>query len=137
MLERLTEAQNAHDAERMAVCFAEDYRSSQPAHPGREFTGRAQVLANWTAVFQGVPDFRGDLVTHVREGSTEWGELSWHGHHTDGSTFAMCGVIILTVRDGLIADARLYVEPVDRGDEDIEAAVETLYRPPTSADENT
>lgn len=132
MLERLTEAQNAHDAEQMASCFAEDYRSTQPAHPGRAFTGRAQVLANWTSVFQGVPDFRADLVAHVADGPNEWGELSWHGHHTDGSVFAMRGVIVLTARDDLIAEARLYVEPVDPGDEDIEAAVETLYRPPAA-----
>lgn len=137
MLERLTEAQNAHDAERMASCFAEDYRSTQPAHPGRAFTGRAQVLANWTSVFQGVPDFRADLVAHVADGPSEWGELSWHGHHTDGSVFAMRGVIVLTVRDDLIAEARLYVEPVDPGDEDIEAAVETLYRPPTAGGGST
>jgi ketosteroid isomerase-like protein len=133
MLERLTEAQNAHDAERMASCFADDYRSSQPTHPGRAFTGRAQVLANWTAVFRGVPDFRAELVAHVTDGATEWGELSWHGHHTDGSTFAMRGVIVLTLRDDLIAEARLYVEPVERDHQDIDASVETLYRPPPDA----
>jgi hypothetical protein len=44
----------------------------------------------------------------------------------------MRGVIIATVRDGLIAEARLYMEPVDEGGEDIEAAVEQLYRPPGS-----
>jgi hypothetical protein len=42
----------------------------------------------------------------------------------------MCGVIILTVRDDLISDARLYMEPVESSDEDIETAVATLYRPP-------
>lgn len=130
MLERLTETQNTHDAARMASCFAEDYRSTQPAHPGRAFRGRAQVLSNWTSVFEGVPDFRAELVAHVVDGSTEWGELSWHGHHVDGSAFAMRGVIILAVRDDLIADARLYMEPVESSDEDIETAVATLYRPP-------
>jgi hypothetical protein len=34
------------------------------------------------------------------------------------------------VREGLIAEARLYMEPVDDGGEDIDAAVDKLYRPP-------
>jgi hypothetical protein len=129
MLERLTEAQNSHDAQQMASYFAEDYRSAQPAHPGRAFTGRAQVLANWTSVFTGVPDFHADLLASFRDGDVECGEFDWQGRHTDGSPFAMRGVIIVTVRDDLIADARLYMEPVDISDDDIEAAVEELYRP--------
>jgi hypothetical protein len=135
MLERLTEAQNAHDAARMASYFAEEYLSIQPAHPGRAFNGRAQVLSNWTSVFEGVPDFRGELVATLADGETEWGELAWKGSYTDGSPFAMFGVIIVTVRDDLIAQARLYMEPVDRGDQDIEAAVEELYRPPSDLEE--
>jgi hypothetical protein len=55
--------------------------------------------------------------------------LDWQGQHTDGSPFAMRGVIILTVRDDLIAGARLYMEPVDRSGSDIEASVQELYRP--------
>jgi ketosteroid isomerase-like protein len=132
ILERLTEAQNAHDAERMASFFAESYVSAQPTHPGRAFNGRAQVLTNWSSVFDGVPDFRGEVVATAVDGEVEWAELDWRGRHTDGSPFAMRGVIIATVRDGLIAEARLYMEPVDEGGEDIEAAVEQLYRPPGS-----
>jgi ketosteroid isomerase-like protein len=130
VLERLTEAQNAHDAERMASCFAEDYRSAQPAHPGREFTGRAQVLDNWTSVFAGVPDFRAELVASCADGAVEWGEFDWSGHHTDGSPFAMRGVIVATIHDDLIASARLYMEAVEQAEQDIEAAVEELYHPP-------
>ena len=130
LLERLTEAQNAHDVELFASYFAHDYRSDQPAHPGRRFSGRAQVHENWSSVFAGVPDFRAELVATCREGDVEWGEVSWRGHHTDGSGFAMCGVIIATIRDGRIAAARLYVEPVEVAEEDIAAAVEQLYQPP-------
>ncbi len=32
-LERLSEAVNSDDPERMATLFAEDYASSQPVHP--------------------------------------------------------------------------------------------------------
>ena len=133
ILERLTEAQNAHDARRMASHFADDYDSSQPVHPGRAFKGSAQVLANWTAVFEGVPDFHAELLASCVDGDTEWGEFDWQGQHSDGSPFAMRGVIIVTVRDDLIAGARLYMEPVDRTDQDIEAAVEELSRPPSSS----
>ena len=49
------------------------------------------------------------------EGDVEWGEVDWHGHHIDGSPFEMRGVIIGTIREGLIAKGRLYVEPVEHG----------------------
>ena len=41
IFQRLTDAQNAHDAGLMAECFADDYQSVQPVHPGREFVGNA------------------------------------------------------------------------------------------------
>jgi ketosteroid isomerase-like protein len=130
VLERLVEAQNSRDADRFASYFTDDYRSDQPAHPGRSFSGRAQVLENWTSVFAGVPDFRAELVASCGEGNVEWGEVDWHGHHTDGSPFAMRGVIIATIRDDRIAEGRLYVEPVEHSGADIDASVEQLYRPP-------
>jgi hypothetical protein len=131
MLERLIEAQNSHDARLMASCFAEDYRSTQPVHPARAFRGSAQVLANWTQVFQGVPDFHAELRAVATRGEEEWGEFDWRGRHVDGSPFSMRGVIILVVRDDLIAEGRLYMEPVELDGEGIDAAVEELYGPPT------
>ncbi|MBM6399178.1 nuclear transport factor 2 family protein [Phycicoccus sonneratiae] len=132
--ERLVAAQNAHDPHAFAALFADDYVSEQPAHPGRAFTGRAQVRENWTAVFAGVPDFRAELVAVAGDGEVEWGEVAWSGHHVDGSEFAMSGVIVATLRDGLIASARLFVEPLERGG-DIATAVEETYRPPTARPE--
>src|SRR4051794_4093986 len=113
ILERLTAAQNSHDAELFASYFADDYRSEQPVHPGRAFGGRAQVLQNWSAVFAGVPDFRAELVASFLNDDVEWGEVDWRGHHVDGSPFAMRGVIVATLREDRIASARLYVEPVE------------------------
>jgi ketosteroid isomerase-like protein len=130
MNERLRDATNSHDAERLAAMFAEDYKSTQPLHPQRAFGGRAQVLENWTSVFEGVPDFTSELVASASDGETEWGEWDWHGRHTDGSAFAMRGVTILTVRNDLIVAGRLYMEPVDVDGGDIEAAVQDLYKPP-------
>jgi ketosteroid isomerase-like protein len=129
MLVRLRDATNSHDARRVASLFAEDYRSAQPVHPGRAFGGRAQVFENWSSVFQGVPDFTSELVASSVDGDTEWGEWEWRGHHADGSPFAMRGITVLIVRDDLIAEARLYMEPVYPRGEDIDAAVQELYKP--------
>lgn len=131
MQERLRDATNSHDAERMAALFAEDYRSASPAHPERAFVGRAQVLANWTSVFEGVPDFTSELLSSSVDGDTEWGEWDWRGRHTDGSAFAMRGVIIVVVSDDLVTEAHLYMEPVDVGGGDIDVAVQELYKPPS------
>ena len=130
MLERLEQAWNAHDAAAVAALSAEDYVSDQPAHPGRAFTGRAQVLTNWTSVFEGVPDFRAELLACSIDGDTEWGEWDWTGHHRDHSSFAIRGITVFTVRDGLIASARLYMEPVDQAADDIDDAVRELYQSP-------
>jgi ketosteroid isomerase-like protein len=73
MVRRLAAAWNAHDARRVASLFAEGYRSAQPVHPSRGFGGSAQVLENWTAVFEGVPDFVAELVDVSITGTTEWG----------------------------------------------------------------
>jgi ketosteroid isomerase-like protein len=88
------------------------------------------VLDNWSSVFDGVPDFSSELVAASGDGEVEWGEWHWHGHHVDGSLFAMRGVTIFVVRDGLIAEGRLYMEPVQADSGDINAAVQELYKPP-------
>jgi ketosteroid isomerase-like protein len=130
VLERLKDAVNAHDAQRLASLMAQDYQSTQPLHPNRGFGGSAQVFENWSSVFEGVPDFSAELVASSVDGEIEWGEWHWHGHHVDGSPFAMRGVTIFVVRDGLIAEGRLYMEPVEAGGGDIESAVQELYKPP-------
>ena len=131
MMEQLRDATNAHDAEHLASLFAADYRSVQPVHPGRGFGGSTQVLENWSSVFHGVPDFHSELLASSVDGDTEWGEWSWQGHHADGSVFAMRGVTIFVMSDGVVVEGRLYLEPVDAGGGDIRDAVEELYKPPT------
>jgi hypothetical protein len=76
---------------------------------------------------RGVPDFSSELVASAVNGETEWGESYWRGHHTDGSAFAMRGV----VRDGLVVEGRLYMEPVEVDSGDIDVAVQELYKPPS------
>jgi ketosteroid isomerase-like protein len=118
--ERLAAAFNAHDIDAFVALFASDYESEQPAHPDRAFTGSEQVRKNWSEVFAGVPDFRAELLRASADGDTEWSEWRWTGTGLD-----MAGVMLLGVRDGLIAWARLYVEPVEHG-EGIEAAVREM-----------
>jgi ketosteroid isomerase-like protein len=123
----LAEAMNAHDLDAFVALFAPDYDSRQPAHPDRAFVGSDQVRKNWSAMFAGVPDFRADLIATAGDADTLWSEWRWHGTHTDGSPFDMAGVLVGGVRDGRLAWARLYVEPVETG-EGIEAAVRDLSR---------
>ncbi len=127
-MERLRDASNAHDPAGMAALFAQDYDSAQPVHPGRAFVGAAQVLANWTEVFDAVPDFVSELIASSTDGDTEWAEWRWLGTHSDGSPFAMRGVTVFLVRDGSIAAGRLYMEPVDDSGGDVAAEIEGTFR---------
>ncbi|MFL6205728.1 MAG: nuclear transport factor 2 family protein [Acidimicrobiales bacterium] len=131
VMERLGAAMNAHDLEAFVSLFSADYQSEQPAHPNRAFRGADQVRDNWTAVFAGVPDLVAELLTSANIGDgVEIGEWSWHGTHTDGSDFAMRGVIVAGVKDEQIGWARLYMEPVERSGPDIGQMVRETYRPP-------
>jgi ketosteroid isomerase-like protein len=124
---RLRDAINAHDAAAMAALFSSEYRSEQPLHPRRGFGGRDQVAANWTQMFDGVPDLQVGVVKETTDGTTSWSEWVWHGAHQDGSPFLMKGVTVMGLReDGLIAWARLYMEPVEQGGAAIEESVRHL-----------
>ena len=48
------------------------------------------------------------------------------GTHADGSALEMAGVIVGGVRDGRLAWARLYLEPVERAGAGIDAAVRSM-----------
>ena len=124
---RLAAAQNRHDAEGMAACFAPDYRSEQPAHPNRGFGGPEQVAANWTQFFAAVPDLATEVVDSATDGRTTWTEWDTRGHYSDGSAFAMRGVTLMGLNDDdLIAWARFYMEPVEQDGTGIEETVQQL-----------
>ena len=81
-------------------------------------------------MFRGVPDLRAQVLAEITDGATSWSEWIWSGHHRDGSPFEMRGVTILGVDDdGLIAEARLYMEPVERDGAAIDEAVRRLAKP--------
>jgi ketosteroid isomerase-like protein len=134
VIERLLVAMNQHDLDAAAALVAEDYRSEQPAHPGRAFVGRAQMRANWEAMFAGIPDFHAELCRSVQDGDTTWSEWRWSGTRADGQPFAVRGVTLFQTRAGLIVAGRLYMEDVDTGADGVEESVRArsgrLPRPP-------
>lgn len=130
LTDRLLAALNAHDLDAFVACFAEDYRSQQPAHPNRAFRGNEKVRENWAGVFSGVPDFRAKLLSSsTAAGGIEVGEWHWRGTHIDGSPFAMAGVTVMGIEDDRIAWARLYLEIVEEGGAGIDEMVRETYRP--------
>ena len=130
MMNRLLSAMNAHDLDAFVACFAPDYESQQPAHPGRAFRGSDQVRKNWAGVFDGVPDFTAELVVSaVIDENVEVGEWRWRGTHTDGARFGMEGVIVTGIQHNQIAWGRLYMEPIEQGGADIDQMVQDTYRP--------
>lgn len=131
VMNRLIDAMNAHDLDAAAALVDVDYRSSQPAHPGRTFTGREQMRANWAAMFTGIPDFHAELVRSVDDGQFTWSEWHWSGTRTDGQPFEMRGVTLFEIADDVIVAGRLYLEDVERDVIGINEVVETLsgHRP--------
>ena len=134
VIDRLVVAVNAHDLDAVAGFIHEDYRSEQPVHPGRAFVGGAQMLANWEAMFAGIPNFHAEIRRSVQDGDTTWSEWRWSGSRSDGQAFEMRGVTLFEITDGQIVAGRLYMEDVERDVTGIEQAVEDLSgRRPRSA----
>jgi ketosteroid isomerase-like protein len=126
VMERLNAAMNAHDIEAFLACFQDDYASEQPAHPERAFRGRGQVRSNWSAIFDGVPDFRSELLRSVADGDTVWSEWHWQGTQAAGTQLDMVGVFVCGVRDGRVSWARLYMEPVEQAGAGIQSSIRRM-----------
>ena len=110
VFERMIQAANRHDLDAMVACFAPDYRSEQPFHPERSFTGQAGVRKNWSFLFATVPDMQLEILNEVVEGDTVWAELHFHGTQTDGKKFTVRGVTIQGIQAEQIIWGRLYIE---------------------------
>ena len=112
VFERMIQAANRHDLEAMVACFAPDFRSEQPLHPERDFTGQAGVRNNWSYFFSTIPDIQVEILNEVAEGDTVWAELHYHGTQVDGRQFTVKGVTLSGISADQIIWARLYIEPV-------------------------
>lgn len=117
---------NRHDLAALVACFDPDYRSEQPVHPRRGFGGRAQVEKNWSALFEGVPDFHAELLAFAVDGAVRWAEWRWTGTRVNGDALDMRGVTIVVVRGDRVVSARLYLEEVDATGADIDGSIRGL-----------
>ena len=124
--ERLVQAMNAHDLDAQVACFRQDYRSEQPAHPARTFTGREQVRQNWSQLFESSPDFRAEILRLAVVSNEEWTEWIWYGTKEDGTPLEERGVTIFGIHEGQIAWARLYLEETEREGADITETVRRM-----------
>jgi ketosteroid isomerase-like protein len=111
VIERLQQAQNAHDLEAFLACFAPNIQSDHPVHPERAFQGIEHVRKNWSAMFHNIPDFRSELLRSAVEGDTIWAEWHWFGTDRNGTRFGVRGVSILGIQADQIEWARFYMEP--------------------------
>jgi ketosteroid isomerase-like protein len=113
VVSRLERAMSSGDADKVAACFAVDFTVMTPLHPSRGFTGNEQVRKNWAGIFAQVPDHRGRLLRWSRgaDGSI-WTEWSMTGTTVAGTPYRAGGPAILTIRHGVIAAARFYLDQV-------------------------
>ena len=112
VFERMISALNRHDLDAMVACYAADFRSEQPFHPERSFTGQAGVRKNWSFFFTTVPDIRVEILNEATEGDTVWAEVHIHGMQTDGKRHSTRGVTLQGIQADQIIWARLYIETV-------------------------
>ena len=126
LIDRLAAATNAHDVDRAAALVHEHYRSEQPAHPDRTFTGRAQMRANWAAMCAGIPDLRVEVLRSIHDADTVWTEWHWWGTRTDGEPFEMRGVTLFEIADDQIIAGRLYMEEIEQHAGGIDDTVQAL-----------
>lgn len=122
--DRVCEATNSHDVERVVECFTEDYVNETPAHPARGFRGHDQVRRNWTQIFAAVPDIEAKVLRSHRAGDTVWSEWEMRGTRKDGAGHLMRGVMIFTVSGDRARAVRFYLEPVELDGVDVDAAVQ-------------
>ncbi len=122
LVERLCQAVNQHDIEALTSCFAPAYRNETPVHPARGFEGQGQVRRNWEQIFAGVPDISAE-VRWIADEATAWSEWEMRGTRRDGSAHLMRGVVIFGVERSESTWARFYLEPVQEGGDDVDAAI--------------
>ena len=112
-VERLRDAINSHDADRVADCFTETYQCDMPIHPSRGFTGRARVRENYQAMFARIPDLRATVLRSCQDESGVWSEWEMSGTSDEGTPSVMTGVvIILSVVAERIEHTRFYLDAV-------------------------
>jgi ketosteroid isomerase-like protein/uncharacterized protein YndB with AHSA1/START domain len=111
-LQALRDAINSHVPERIAGCFTEDYVAERPLRPAEGFIGSEHVAENWTKILAGLPDIEAQVLRHAQSSDELWSEWEMRGTAPTGATVVLRGPVVLTTRDGRIAWARFYPDPV-------------------------
>ena len=132
VLVQLERATNAHDVKALLECFAPEYRNDTPVHPDRSFNGRDQVRRNWEQIFAAIPDLSAKVLRSALNGDEVWSEWEHRGTRRDGSAHIMRGVVIFGMADGLLIWGRFYLEPVQEGGGNVDAAVRQQVAPQDS-----
>jgi hypothetical protein len=122
---RMHQAQNRHDIDAFAACFATNYQSAQSMHPDCAAHGRDQVRANWSIVFRDIPDFQADLLRVCVTGTTIWTEWRWHGTPASGGRFNWHGVTVFGIEDDHITWGHFYMEPDQTATSEIDGSPST------------
>jgi limonene-1,2-epoxide hydrolase len=112
VVEAAVEAINRHDLGAFLASFDEGYRSEQPRHPERNFTGVERVAANWRGNLHAMADLHWETLGLHSQGSLVITELRWSSTRANGERWREQGVILYTVREGRIVAGRLYMEPI-------------------------
>jgi hypothetical protein len=123
IVQRLQQAINDHDLDRIAACFTPDYESDQPAHPDRSFRGTEQLRKNWSQILGGLPDLTAELKRWAMNGQEVWTEWEWRGTRRDGNPSLMRGVTVQGLHGDSIAWVNFYMEPVEESGAGVEQAI--------------
>jgi hypothetical protein len=87
------------------------------------------VRRNWEQIFAAIPDLTAEVLRCAVDGDTVWTEWEHRGTRPDGSRHLMRGVVIFGVGGGVAEWARFYLEPVQAGVGDADAAVRRQVAP--------
>ncbi len=104
-LERVLEAFNRHDLDKIMAYFAEDavFESPRGAESfGTRYTGKAAVREGLAGRFSGIPDVRYSDDRHWVSGDRGCSEWLLTGTSTSGERIAVRGCDLWEFRDGLI-----------------------------------
>lgn len=106
LLDKLFEAFNAHDAEKVVALMTEDCIFEAAAGPeifGARHVGRAAVKAAFEAVWAGLPDVSWNVTGHFVAGDRAVSEWIFRATRADGARIEVQGCDLFTLRDGRIS----------------------------------
>jgi steroid delta-isomerase-like uncharacterized protein len=115
-VQALIDGWNARDGRRVADAFTEDGVRIEYAKPGARLEGREAIAGQATAYMTAVPDCALDVRGLEVDGDRAVLEWTYRGNHTGdipglaatGRAVDLPGVSVYRLRDGLIAEERVY-----------------------------